>query len=148
MKLLRKSDGEWFKHAGGAEFQIRPIPSARAREIDVLALGRQREIVLSRGKQSMSYDSEKLSHANREKAVYALVDSRDCQIDAWDTDSAAVLSKALDKTVAVGEEVTLDGHWSPEIKTLVFNAVPTMVDWIMAKAAGFAFKAEEEEGKD
>lgn len=147
MKLLQKSDGEWFRHEAGAEFLVRPIPAGKVREIEYQHFGRTRQVEMARGVHRMTIDTEKVAAVQRAKAEYALLDSKEAEIDAWDEDSAIVLAAANGGGVAVGDTVKLDGHWSGPIKSLVFDAVPDLASWVANKAGTFGFRAEEEEGK-
>ena len=140
MKLLRKSEGEWFEHPGGAKFLIRPIPNAKAKEIDVRNFGKKRTFEFVKGVQRTTLDMEALAGATREKACFALLDTEGADLDVPEGTEEAFKAKA-------GSVVVLDKNWTPEIKAAVFAELPELADWVVGKAATFRAKTEDEEGK-
>lgn len=140
MKLLRKSDGEWFEHPGGAKFLIRPIPNTKTREIKARHIGKKRTVEWVRGVQRASFDEDAVDAIVREKACFALLDTQGADIDVPEGTEEAFKAK-------VGDVVVLDKNWTPEIKAAVFGELPTLAEWIVGKADSFRADAKEEEGK-
>jgi len=92
-------------------------------------------------------------------ASFALIDSNpdrkeglESQLPVLDEKTAEILAKAIGAEVKVGSVVTLDGHWTDEVKGHVFREVPGgpgLADWITKQAKTLGLEiAEDEEGKD
>lgn len=138
-----RADGERHR----VEFLVRKVPPAKEDELTFRHYGRKLQLRFKRGEQLIDRDAEKLLAYAIEKASFALVDTRGFPpIEAADPEMAATLSEVLSRTVPVGEEITLDGAWTPGLKKLVFGAFRNVLGFVNGKADELAgAEAEEEE---
>lgn len=144
MKLVKdikpeNVEGVWFKYPdeeGEIEFKIRPISPARSTEIERKFLGKSRSFKFNEkdGTRTLEVDLDALDRVALEKAKFALIDSRNAEVEVGDDDSKAFYSKLLRREVAVGEMVTLDGQWVPEVKDRVFGSAYDLVAFAVDKS--------------
>lgn len=150
MRLATPADkGEWFvftedeRSREKAEFEIRRVPAAVEREIEVEVLGRKRQAKFKKGVQLVDYDLDQSEEITYRKAAYALVGSRGADLP-W-ADIPALLPGPEDDPQGF---VRLDGRWTADVKRQVFEAFPAIAVWIVKKANGLDAQArEDEEGK-
>jgi len=145
--------------ANGAETDalIQAIPPAKWRELFAgLEKPMRKEQLTKRPVDGMV---RRWQNAGVEAASFALIDfnpsrtaGRESQLPVQDEKTAQIVSKALGKEVQIGTVVTLDGHWTVEVKEHVFREMPGgpgLADWIVKQAKKLGLEiAEDEEGKD
>jgi hypothetical protein len=154
MKLASSKTEAWFpyqvegapKDETPAQFKIRRIPAAKAREVELVTVGRKRVIRLRNQKnQEIDFDVDKNAEGNRELAVWALLDAK----DATTFVETEALAKALGIPVGT-DDVPLDGRLSSEaVKVALLDEIPGLTNWVLARSASMHAKVvEEAEGKD
>lgn len=149
-----KDNGSWFtfsKDGAGnpaIEFKVRRVPGAKEREIEFRILGYKAALRHRRGEALQELDMRKLGDVNVEKAVYALVDSRGCEIDVQTDVDAQLFGKELGTPVKVGEEISLDTRWTDPLRERVLSEMDALVTWVGRKTKQLeATETEDEEGK-
>ena len=150
-KLFRDAQidgGEWRTYNGEIAFLIRRIPAAKSREVEFRHQGRKQSVSYGKGGTRVEFDVEKAGRIASEKATFALLDSKGCEIEAGDDEAAAIWFGLLGKPVKPGDLVCLDGAWTPEIKGRVFAERPDLATWVVGQADKLNAAAEkDEEGK-
>lgn len=147
---LRPGEEEPRKVFTGMELKIRRIPSARR-----LAIARQHGMgsrkvrVFRNGDSEITRDVEKETAIGVAQAVFALVDSRECQVELLDEASAKVYARLLnDASLKKGDVVTLDGRWTKELREDFLSEYVEVAAWIVSRADEIGqVAAEEEQGK-
>jgi hypothetical protein len=149
MRLITSDkQGEWFVHSKDEktgermEYQIRRIPAGKAKEIEIRHLGKKRHSTWKKGVRVIEHDVDQGEAVVKEKAAYALIDSKGCELPAEDVPS-------LSGVTPKDGYVTLDGHWSDAVKAEVFEAVPALALWIVEQSGKLETSAlEDEAGKE
>jgi len=161
MKIFENPENEkgvWFPFAlrveeahVRVEFFIRKVPAGKEDELTFRHYGRKMTLRFKRGEQLIDRDPEKLLAYAIDKGSFALLDSRGFPaLEAGDPEAAAKFSEVLTRAVPVGEEIPLDGAWTPGLKRLVFNARRDVLGFVNKKAdelAGAEADEEEDLGK-
>lgn len=145
MRLITSDkQGEWFVHSVDEktkermEYQIRRIPAGKAKEIEIRLLGHKRESTWRQGARVVVHDVVKSEAVIVEKAAYALLDSKGCELPA------ECVPSLTDVTPKDGY-VLLDGHWSDAVKAEAFAAVPELALWVVEQAGKLQAQAQEDE---
>lgn len=144
MKLVKdikpeNVEGVWVKYpdeSGEIEFKIRPISPARSVEIERRFLGKNRQFKFNEkeGTRTLEVDLDALDRVAFEKAKFALIDSRNAEVEIGDEESRSFYSKLLRRDVSVGEMVTLDGQWVPEVKDRIFGSAFELVGFVVEQS--------------
>ena len=120
-----------------------------AKAIERRIWGLKRQVTYTKKGAVVETIPEKDAQENAEKAAYALVDSRHFAVTAGNQAAADFYAKVTGEPVAVGASVSLDGHWSDELKAHPLSSNPRFAMAIVRFAAQMEIAAEEEEeGKD
>lgn len=128
------------------ELLIRKVPSGKDDELQFRHYGRKLQLRFRRGEQLIDRDPEKLLAYAIDKASFALLDSRGFPaIEAADLEMAAKLSEVLGRAVPIGEEIPLDGAWTPGLKRLVFSTWRDVLAFVNKTADELAIVETEEE---
>jgi hypothetical protein len=144
--------GEWVRFpddTSDAELLIRPLPDSKSNEIDLKHYPRRQKVRMTKGDeplQEVELDRIAFRKASYEKAAFALVDSRGIEIEVGDDPAARFYSRITKETANVGDAISLDGKWLPEIKDRIFNDFEQVfVPFILEKSTKMA---EEEAAKN
>ena len=142
--------GEWFTWRESdeekVEAQIRRIPPARERAIEFRHFGRKRQVTFSRKGAVQDLDVSKQDEVNKEKAAYCLVDTRGFEVELAGAGAASQIGAALGNgNLAPGEVVKLDGKWTEPLKAVIFEGLPSFVDWIAERAAALNKRDRDED---
>lgn len=125
-------------------FRIRSVPAAFDKQ---LRAEFNRGVKVDRmAKRSAVELTEKTIEATRRRAGYALLDSDSFVIRIGDAAAAAAYGEVLGEQLQPGQDVKLDGRWSPALQELVLTYMPKLSAWLSDKADELlAQEAEEEE---
>lgn len=144
MKLVKdirpeNVEGVWFKYPdeeGEIEFKIRSISPARAVEIERKYLGKNRSFKFNErdGTRTLDVDLEALDRVALEKAKFALLDSKNAEVEVGDEDAKTFYSKLLRRELSIGEMVSLDGQWVPEVKDRIFSSAYEIASFVVDKS--------------
>lgn len=155
MKLIKdvrpeNIEGQWFKYpdeSGEIELKIRAISPSKATEIERKHLGRSRSFKFNEkeGTRVVDIDTQALERIALEKAGFALIDSKNAEVEVGDEDARTFYSKLTRREVSVGDMVSLDGLWVPELKDRIFRDAGDIVAFVIEKssAAGQEKAAED-----
>ena len=145
--------GKWFTYGNDPEtgvrirLKVQSIPSAAAEKII------NEELLVNRKKRSLVNMSAMESSARAKaislrKAHLALVDSENFElrfVGKMRAEMEATLPAGL--TMVTDGSVRLDGRWTPEVKDMLFDLMPKVVDFVIEKSSEMsdAKEADEEE---
>jgi len=141
--------GQWFvwKQEGEEtiEFKVRHLPPAERKRINLKHLGKKRRLSLG-NRVEQEYEVNAQAEATREMAAYCLMDSKGFTFPAGPM-LAERLTEALGEKV--GASVTLDGHWSEDVKDLMLRSGfgAELQAFIDEKAAEILQQKKDEEGE-
>lgn len=145
--------GEWCTYAVDpktgekVELQIRPLPAGEDRRMSAKYFGRERKVTWSEEGRTQTSNVQRSEEFVRERAILALVETRGAETRVMDAKSAEAYGKVLGEALEVGQLVTLDGHWTQELKALVFADSPELAVWCSEKATQLRTTAAQEEEK-
>lgn len=127
-----KDPGDWYPHPEDpdVELLVRGIPASDEDRIrrEAGAQAKQAVRLLGRGHSEVDIDTEKERVIARQRAAFALLDTRNKRAGAvgyevvpGDEDAAKAYAKATGKPVNPGDAVVLDGHWTADVKDHFFR---------------------------
>lgn len=147
MPLFKTSDnaGQWFVFRKGddIQFKVRRIPGGKAREIAFNAGTRLRQV----GRKGTTVDLEKEFEIRLAQATWALLDSKNADVELGDAKGAEEYSRVLGREVKPGDLVRLDGQLEANeaLKRLVLGDWVRGLDFVLESAAKMGAKSDEEE---
>lgn len=143
MDLIKAAalEGEWFIYADDGQFRVRRIPAGKDQELYFQHFGRSRKYSRKKGTETGEVDLARATEYTRQKAAFALVDSRNVSVPRQ------ILGGTPLADAGEGQTVTLDGHWSPEVKERVLFEVKGLAGWVIEKAESLDREAAEEEAE-
>lgn len=132
-------------HGEPVRAKVQAVPAAVDRDLRRQALGD----VKSRrsGSQPLYRSVERAEDLTRLRAEYALLDTKNFRLAVEDADAAQRYGTLLKRELKVGEEVLLDGCWSPDLKAAVFADFPSFaakIDDLSQSISQADFEEEEE----
>jgi hypothetical protein len=155
IKLIDEADSKtdagtwvpWKKDADSGKvirFRLRPVPAS---------FDRAQRARFNRGIKSKNVGDrqavevvESNFKSTRERALYALLDSENFEIEIGGESTAAAVSELLGVAgAAPGQVVLVDGQW-PKLGNYLLELMPPLAAWINEKADDLAkLEADEEE---
>lgn len=109
-------------HDEPVKVKLQPVPAAVDRELRRRALGD----VKSRrsGSQPLYRSVERMEDLTASRAAHALQDTKNFRLQVDDQAAAERYGALLKRELKPGEEVLLDGSWSPDLKEAIFEDFP------------------------
>jgi hypothetical protein len=151
MAFGRSVTGKWRRYGVDPEnkkevaFCLRRIPAALEREIEIRHLGRKRQMKGG----AITFDVVASQKSAVDKAMFILMDSRNCRIEIPDEGEPSAYTQLLGPEAAPGSTVCLDGKWTDDLKRQFLDDEPEVANWAISESAKDTVKADEdEEGKD
>lgn len=159
----KKNDkGEWRVYGQDkdhpertVEFQVRAIPRTQD-ESFLTKYGVEEKVVLEAGEgndKRSAWVKQRVMSAldmralNIDRAVYALVDTKNFTIEPMDPEEETLLKKWLPQAeVKIGEEVSIDGRLSEDLARYLFTQAYPLAEWVVAEANEVAAKSARVEG--
>jgi hypothetical protein len=139
------ADAPSGKPEDAATFFVRRITTAKSREIENSIFGRKRAVRVKRGMSEVEQDIPKSDEVTRQKAYFALIDTKNVEVGIGDDAAAAEYSKILGREVKKGETVCLDGKWGQDLKEFFFAAHHDFAAWVVNKGEQQEVEAKAEE---
>ena len=132
--------GEWFTIGTDpttrekVQVQLRQIPEVVEREFRKRK-PRKQDIKVKKGTQFIPVDLDESRDEARERAAYALMDTKNFAVAIGDPGAAATYGTLLGRqgTVEVGKDLLLDGNWTPAVKEHFLTEHSDLVTWILER---------------
>jgi hypothetical protein len=134
---------------GQTAFKIRMMPENVDDRITRRYFGDKVRQKFLRGAQVFDHDRRKNTAARLDKGCWSLLDSINLSVTPRDEGYAKIVSAAVGREVKIGETVSVDGHWTDDLKKAIFNQRTTLLLFVLKRAGILAAEdAETEEGKE
>jgi hypothetical protein len=154
MALFNASEGEkqagtWFRrgvdHDKPVRVQLRPIPAHVDRDIRRKVFG---SVKNRRKGQSWAKEMDLGEELTRTRAAYALIDTDNFFVGLLDDPAAKAYGELLQAPQAKkGEELSLDGKWTDEVKRRFLTDFGSFAAWVSNKADSLTEEEVDEEAE-
>lgn len=117
-------EGVWVQ-CGPIRVLVRPLLPTKDEEFDLSIPRAKVKVNLREGTEERD-PTEELRRTNAlllAKGKYALMNTEGFEIEAYDDDWTAFLSKITKREIAKGSDVCIDGFWSDEVKARVLSTI-------------------------
>lgn len=144
-----KQEGKWFvrgiDHDKPVRVQVRPIPAHVDRDLQRRIFG---PVKNRRKGQSWAKEMDLGREFTRARATYALIESENFLVGLFDDGAAKEYGELFQVPDAKkGQELSLDGKWSADVKERLLTDFPSFAAWVSNKADSITEDEIDEEAE-